>query len=266
MTSSNKIWRYFDESAPEAIAGMGYFSNVTGGTPWQSGIISGTNNQNSANQSVIVNGDQNQLLVMANSSVIVSGQLNCLALSFNGVIGNGANNILENSNNSTIVGGSNHCIMFSAGAGIGGGSTNCILSFSDSSVIIGGINNSIFENTLNSTIAGGEANSIGTTGSTTIIEGNIIYGGNNNKIDSGNHNVILGGTQNLLTGNCNAILGGQQNCDNGFNLVGIFGNNVSAVMDGAFHANNYLIKDIGPGFSSFCQLYFDAASFGLNIS
>ena len=80
------------------------------------------------------------------------------------------------------------------------------------------------------------------------------------------NNTILGGCNNHICGNFNAILGGSGNNISNFNYVGIYGCNVLAVRDEAFHANNYLIKDISPIYGSFCQLYYDAASFGLNIS
>jgi hypothetical protein len=75
--------------------------------------------------------------------------------------------------------------------------------------------------------------------------------------------VIWGGANNHLTGNHNAILGGCGNSDAGFNCVGIFGCNITAVTNTAFHANNYVISAAMPSscFGAIAsQLYFSLFS------
>jgi len=80
------------------------------------------------------------------------------------------------------------------------------------------------------------------------------------------NNTILGGCNNHICGNFNAIVGGSGNSISGFDYVGIFGCNVLAVRDEAFHANNYVIQNIAivPGVAG--RLYMDASSGALNIS
>jgi len=80
------------------------------------------------------------------------------------------------------------------------------------------------------------------------------------------NNTILGGRNNTINGNFNAILGGSDNVINGFNHVGMFGHNVIAVRDEAFHANNYLIRDIGIVAGVAGLLWYDSISCAVNIS
>lgn len=48
---------------------------------------------------------------------------------------------------------------------------------------------------------------------------------------------VLGGCGNQTLGNYSAILGGSGNNDNGFNYVGIFGQNIGGVAANTFHVN-----------------------------
>ncbi len=94
-----------------------------------------------------------------------------------------------------------------------------------------------------------------------------IFGGIYNCMNVGQYNTILGGARNTLTGNHNAILGGCGNNDAGFNCVGIFGCNVTAVTDCAFHANNYTIQHMPASCigAATNQLYYNVVASGCAV-
>lgn len=79
-------------------------------------------------------------------------------------------------------------------------------------------------------------------------------------------NTILGGCNNHICGNFNAILGGSGNSISNFDYVGIFGCNVLAVRDEAFHANNYVIQNIPPVLGTAGLFYYDTISCAVNLS
>ena len=73
----------------------------------------------------------------------------------------------------------------------------------------------------------------------------LIGGGCCNYIASGtNFSSIFSGLNNCLSGSCSSILGGSGNCDNGIKYAGIFGCNITAVANCAFHANNFVAQDM----------------------
>jgi len=80
------------------------------------------------------------------------------------------------------------------------------------------------------------------------------------------NNTILGGQNNTINGNFNAIIGGSGNNISNFNYVGIYGCNVLAVRDEAFHANNYLINSMLPASGTLGLLWRDPATNEVNIS
>lgn len=84
-------------------------------------------------------------------------------------------------------------------------------------------------------------------------------------IDVFNYFSVRGENNEMQSGNFNAILGGSDNVINGFNYVGMFGHGVTAVRDEAFHANNYLIKDIPITSTIIGQLIYNPSTFGVNI-
>ena len=60
-------------------------------------------------------------------------------------------------------------------------------------------------------------------------------------------------------------MGGSGNNISNFNYVGIYGCNVLAVRDEAFHANNFLISNMLPFPSVIRELYFEVGTCALNI-
>ena len=80
---------------------------------------------------------------------------------------------------------------------------------------------------------------------TCLVSFGIIGRGQPNKVFTGtNHSSIFSGQNNTVSGSCSAILGGSGNNDNGFNYVGIFGQNVTGVINNAFHAENLVAQNM----------------------
>lgn len=148
-------------------------------------------------------------------------------------------------------------LINSDGSTIGGGNLNRIAANSIFSAIGNGEQNIVEEQAEYAFIGGGSSNQISVLGSIALTPNNAIGGGINNNIPFGSHNVILGGRNNTLSGDCSAILGGCNNNDNGFDLVGIYGNTVNAVMSNAFHANNYAVQNMPTASTTLGQLFFD---------
>ena len=130
--------------------------------------------------------------------------------------------------------------------------------------IVGGFKNIIGFNdnrNIGNFIGGGEINQIDDGGAAT--SHSLIGGGQNNCICAGtNHSSIFGGNRNMVSGSFSSILGGSSNCDNGLDYVGIFGQNVTGVMNNAFHANNFVAQNMcsaagGSGPFATGTLYFD---------
>jgi hypothetical protein len=92
-------------------------------------------------------------------------------------------------------------------------------------------------------IGAGVSNCIGSASGAYYSCDSSIVSGSNNKL-TGCCSSILGGYNNTVSGNYNTILGGTGNTDSGYSHVGIFGCNVSAVTDKAFHANNFVAQNI----------------------
>ena len=61
---------------------------------------------------------------------------------------------------------------------------------------------------------------------------------------TGNCGFIGGGGYNVISGAYSGILGGSGNCDNGFNHVGIFGQNIVASCSGFFYTNNQVMNNM----------------------
>ena len=154
-------------------------------------------------------------------------------------IGGGFRNCICNSSKSVIAGGGGSCLfgavtcnfgnLISGGYGnfLGGGQCNVISSSSCNSVIGGG---------------GGWACVSAVTYCGNCIQGNgsFLGGGQVNCIIA-NCSVIGGGYCNTVCGDYSAILGGNCNCvPHGCNYVGIFGCNITAVTNCAFHANTFV--------------------------
>jgi hypothetical protein len=141
---------------------------------------------------------------------------------------------------------------------VGGGCQNGVHACSIFSTVVGGCSNSIglltatgFGATF-SFLGGGGGNCIDSVNTVNTTYG-VLGGGQNNIVcASTNHSSIFSGFNNKVSGSCSSILGGANNCDNGFNYVGIFGCNVVGALNNAFHVNQLIAQNIQAGNALTC--------------
>ena len=198
------------------------------------------------------------------SSSVIGGDQNCVMNSSFAFIGGGNGNTISSFSNNSFIGSGQGNSLGLGGAGadcsfIGGGFSNCIIGIG--SFIGGGgwcnPTGPVFHgNTICgdfSFIGGGSDNFIDNTGAATTY--GVIGGGQCNLVCAGtSHSSIFSGYQNKISGSCSSVLGGSGSCDNGFNYVGIFGQNVIGVMNNAFHAEELVLQNIPDGATAYAGL------------
>ena len=243
----------------------------------------------------VVGGGYDHCLIASHMAGIFSGQQSCIKCSNLSFIGGGSRNCITGSNSSicpinAISGGLSNCIENgSCNSFIGAGYCNCIVG-SFSTISGGGNFNSCGGSTRllgnkicsdGSFIGGGQNNFIDTASGCSVIgggggwcysggsftycgncikgEGSFIGGGQANCIIA-SCSVIGGGYCNLVCGDYSAILGG---CCNsvpaGCSYVGIFGCNITAVTNKAFHANTFVATNmccVSMSLPTACTLYY----------
>jgi len=175
---------------------------------------SGNEIESGSNQSAIAAGLGNEISGNSANSVIASGAYNIISEgSSNAAIGAGRyNSIINDADNSIIMSGEYNAIL-SKHCAIGAGHSNTISTDSDFSIIGAGQSNFIRYGIRNGILSGQNNIIIGT--STELVDNSTIAGGQSNTITSFGENFIGSGANNIISARHSSIVGGENNINDG---------------------------------------------------
>ena len=129
---------------------------------------------------------------------------------------------------------------------VNGGIHKSSIGSQSDSFIGGGDRNTIHTHSDYAGIASGVCNHIFPVSPTTCSQYSFIGGGKNNCIYN-NSSAILGGSGNTVSGAYSSVLGGSGNTISAaYNHAGVFGCNVTATFNCAFHANQFVAPNTIP--------------------
>ena len=178
-------------------------TNTTSGV---NSLTSGKSNDNDGDDSVILGGNNNNIINNTSANSAIVGGFNNTTSAMTSVILGGNNVTIDASSMFSVsVGGFFSSINTSFTSMLLGGSTN-VLTDTSTSTIVGGQNNNMISSTVgvqtgSSTILGGAINTLDGQRSA-------IIAGGNNIIDSTESSVIIGGEYNTVSGDRSVIIGG----------------------------------------------------------
>ncbi len=225
-------WSSIISGSCNTISGGGYNNIIGSGYKNAITAITGGGGNN-----FIGAGCQNSIFQGSAGNAIGSGYLNQIgAVTHFGAIysfiGSGQSNCIDTGTNPNVT----------TWDAIGAGQNNKICTNVCSSGVFVGDTNIIVANC--SFIGGGQSNFIDSSHASPTTYA-VIGGGQGNKVCIGTtHSSIFGGNNNCVSGSCSAILGGSGNNDGGLNWVGIFGCNITGVLNNAFHANQFVAQNM----------------------